>query len=444
MRTATRLINSIIVFIASNLYGFYVISKRIDDVLFIAFFAIVFILINIFPSYHGRRFQTALLRVCNSGNELLIIFLISSTLSAAYIVFLGFSIHTQSFLPWSINLLIALIAELIVFWNGIIRVYLTSKQLYVKWRVIGALAGWIPVVNLFVLLKIIGIVHSETWFENKKILTNEARKAERICSTKYPLLLVHGVFFRDFKYLNYWGRIPTELMKNGATVFYGNQQSALSSEACGKEIAERIRQVLIESGAKKVNIIAHSKGGLDCRCAISQFGAENCVASLTTINTPHRGCIFADYLLSKIPKKVSNSLAKNYNRALIKFGDTNPDFLAAVRDLTANSCRKMNDAILDSPSVYYQSVGSKLNRATGGRLPLNLSYPLVRHFDGPNDGLVSTESFKWGEKCQMVTVKGRRGISHGDMIDLYRENIKGFDVREFYVELVHDLKLRGF
>lgn len=29
------------------------------------------------------------------------------------------------------------------------------------------------------------------------------------------------------------------------------------------------------------------------------------------------------------------------------------------------------------------------------------------------------------------------------MIDLNRENIQGFDVREFYVELVHGLKKKG-
>ena len=40
--------------------------------------------------------------------------------------------------------------------------------------------------------------------------------------------------------------------------------------------------------------------------------------------------------------------------------------------------------------------------------------------------------------------QGRRGISHGDVIDLNRENIDTFDVREFYVELVSDLKRRGF
>ena len=37
----------------------------------------------------------------------------------------------------------------------------------------------------------------------------------------------------------------------------------------------------------------------------------------------------------------------------------------------------------------------------------------------------------------------KRGISHGVMIDLNRENIKGFDVREFYVQLVRELKEKG-
>lgn len=44
----------------------------------------------------------------------------------------------------------------------------------------------------------------------------------------------------------------------------------------------------------------------------------------------------------------------------------------------------------------------------------------------------------------MVPDAKRRGISHGDMIDLNRENIPGFDVREWYVQLVQRLKRKGF
>ena len=31
------------------------------------------------------------------------------------------------------------------------------------------------------------------------------------------------------------------------------------------------------------------------------------------INTPHRGCIFADYLLEKIPEKIKQKVAQGYN-----------------------------------------------------------------------------------------------------------------------------------
>ena len=84
-----------------------------------------------------------------------------------------------------------------------------------------------------------------------------------------------------------------------------------------------------------------------------------------------------------------------------------------------------------------------MKNARGGRFPLNASYYLVKHFDGENDGLVSIESAKWGDTCKVLYPPGRRGISHGDMIDLNRENIPGFDVREFYVNLVADLKRKG-
>lgn len=58
--------------------------------------------------------------------------------------------------------------------------------------------------------------------------------------------------------------------------------------------------------------------------------------------------------------------------------------------------------------------------------------------------MVSENSFKWGDNYTFLTTDGNRGISHGDMIDLNRENIKGFDVREFYVQLINDLKAKGF
>ena len=108
-----------------------------------------------------------------------------------------------------------------------------------------------------------------------------------------------------------------------------------------------------------MNIIAHSKGGLDSRYALSVLGADKYVASLTTVNTPHRGCLFAEYLLNKVSENMRNAIADKYNSALKKIGDPNPDFIAAVTDLTSSACAVLNENCPDCENVYYQSVGSK-------------------------------------------------------------------------------------
>lgn len=411
---------------------------------------ILIVYINFFPSLTTHKISTARNRILEDGIALLQIFLATTAIEIVCCItmlILGLPTGDDAAFShpffWIRQFGLAFLAECVLFWNGILRVYLTSVQLGIKWRVIGAVCGLIPIVHLYVLCRIIRITGNEVVYENEKYLLNQVRAENQECRTRYPILLVHGVFFRDFRFFNYWGRIPAELKRNGAAVFYGNQQSAASVARCGEELTARIRQIIAETGCEKVNIIAHSKGGLDSRYAICACGAADCVASLTTINTPHRGCIFADYLLDRIPSRICNQVASKYNAALTLLGDPAPDFMEAVRDLTASSCERLNELLPDSPQVYYQSVGTKMNHAASGRFPLNMSYPMVKHFDGANDGLVSVDSMKWGEAFTLLTVPKGRGISHGDMIDLNRENIADFDVREFYVNLVRDLKKRG-
>ena len=128
---------------------------------------------------------------------------------------------------WGI-LIPLLILNFIIFWIGIILVYISSTQLGIKTRVLGIVLGWVPIANLIMLFKIINICKNEIKFEKMVIKRDIAREKDQICRTKYPILLVHGVFFRDSEHLNYWGRIPRELIKNGATIYYGNHNSANS------------------------------------------------------------------------------------------------------------------------------------------------------------------------------------------------------------------------
>lgn len=459
LKTFTKTLTALIILTALNMRSvctFLFYADRIET-LFPASCAaaeiicyILILYINFFPTLTVRKVSTTRNKILEDGIALLQIFLITTAVEivcciAMLIIGLP-SGEDASFshpLFWLRQFGLAFLVELILFWNGILRVYVTSVQLGIKWRVIGAACGLIPIVHLYVLCRIIRITSNEVLCENEKYLLNQIRAENQECRTKYPILLVHGVFFRDFRFFNYWGRIPAELKRNGAVLFYGSQQSAASVAECGEELAARIGQIRQETGCDKVNIIAHSKGGLDSRYAISKCGAAPYVASLTTINTPHRGCIFADYLLDKIPDAVCHKVASKYNAALTLLGDSQPDFMKAVRDLTASACAGLNETLPDSPQVYYQSIGSRMNGAFSGRFPLNMSYPMVKHFDGANDGLVSVDSMEWGSRFTCLTVPGGRGISHGDMIDLNRENIDGFDVREFYVNLVRELKERG-
>ena len=411
----------------------------------------IFLAVNIRPIASAA--PTKRLRQLAQGCELLKMFLFTATVNTVgmglWLIPAIQDSRSSGFFSglmlviWIMLAVAIVILEAILFWSGMIRVYLTSVQLGLKHRVLAALCGWIPFVNLWYLGKIIRLTADEEEFETQKLELDEVRAESEVCRTKYPLLLVHGVFFQDFRYLSYWGRIPRALQRNGAVIYYGQQQSAASVEACGRELAERIRSIVAETGCEKVNIIAHSKGGLDSRAAISHFGAAPCVASLTTINTPHRGCIFAEYLLGKAPETFRQKVDDTYNAALRRLGDTEPDFLAAVTDLTESACLARNEETPDAPGVFYQSVMSWCEKARSGKFPLNVTYPVVKHFDGRNDGLVSVESGRWGERCTLLEPRGKRGISHGDVIDLNRENIRDFDVREFYVGLVSDLKNRG-
>ena len=440
MGVITLIINTIILFIVSNTY---ILDKTYNIKLPLILMVLFVTIMCIFPSLLNKRLYSKRLAVVRDGYRLLIMFLANIFLDIIlYInIILRYVIDVKALL---INAAVLVLILNIVFWAGMLRVYLFSKQLGIRYRVIGFILGLTPIVHLVMLVIIINVCRNEVKFENNKIKLNISRKNDEICKTKYPILLVHGILFRDSEKLNYWGRIPDELIKNGATIYYGNHSSSLAVKDSAEELATRIKEIIKETNCKKVNVIAHSKGGLDTRYAISNLGMDKYVASLTMINTPNHGCVFADYLLNKAPTKLKNRVSKGYNFTYKKLGDTNPDFMAGVSDLSSERAKELNKEMKSSNKVYYQAFGSVLNHPTGGRFPLNLTNNFVKQFDGKNDGLVGIESFPLNDNFTLIETPYRRGISHGDVIDLNRENIKGYDVREFYVQLVKDLKDKGY
>lgn len=271
---------------------------------------------------------------------------------------------------------------------------------------------------------------------------------EMNCKTKYPLMLIHGTGFRDLRIPLYWGRIPRVLKENGAAVYFGEQDCWGSVETNAHAICARIDAILKETGAEKINLIGHSKGGVEARMVASSLGYGDKIASITTISSPHRGSkTFSIFL--KAPRAFFSIAAFAVNNWIRLIGDRKPDFRRVCDEFAVSHMERFNEDNPDVPGVYYQSVAGVMKRPLSD-FSLWIANTVLDRIEGPNDGLVSTESAAWGERCITICGNTRRGISHLDEIDFRRaplsktagENVR--DITDFYVWLVDDLRRRGF
>lgn len=327
---------------------------------------------------------------------------------------------------------------------GALRAILRSKGLGVLKRLLALWLLWIPLVHL----PVFWLLYRKTGEEYERELARAALDRRRdetrpdLCATRYPLVLVHGIGFRDLKYFNYWGRIPGRLARYGGRVWYGHQQAWGTIERNAAALKQTILQVQRQTGCEKVNLIAHSKGGLDARYMISRLDMGSAVASLTTIATPHRGSELLD-LLCRLPDPVYRLITRRIDRVFAKAGDPCPDAYQASRQLSPAFCARFNEQTPDDPRVYYQSYAAAMKGFSSDFL-LSIPWLLLRLMGGENDGLVCLPSAQWGRFRGVIRGKNRRGISHGDLIDLKRQDYRGFDMLEIYINIAAELKEMGF
>lgn len=264
---------------------------------------------------------------------------------------------------------------------------------------------------------------------------------------RYPVLMIHGMGFRDMKLINYWGRIPAELKKHGCDIYYGYQDSNAPVEVNAEHISRRIDEILSQTGAEKVNIIAHSKGGLDSRYAISTLKMSEKVASLTTMSTPHNGSKTMDIIL-KLPDfliRIAGFFTDCWFRIL---GDKNPSSYKAFHTFSTANATEFNRNNPDAENVYYQSYAFVMKSAASD---IFMSVPslVVGLIEGENDGLLTPESAKWTNFRGVFRGAGRRGISHCDEVDMrrHRLSVKGkegvSDIVDVYKGAVDSLREMG-
>lgn len=121
----------------------------------------------------------------------------------------------------------------------------------------------------------------------------EARPGER--GPPLPVVLVHGLFGFDNVgvpgvKVHYFRGIVDHLATLGCHAHVVRLPRAASVPDRAQMLVDKITAL----GHDRVDIIAHSLGGLDSRYAIAKLGLAKHVRALVTIGTPHRGSPLAD------------------------------------------------------------------------------------------------------------------------------------------------------
>ena len=169
--------------------------------------------------------------------------------------------------------------------------------------------------------------------------------------TKYPIVLVHGLFgFDNIGPVEYWYGIPSALRADGAKVYVTQVSAANSTEVRGEQLLTQVKQILAATGAAKVNLIGHSHGGPTIRYVASI--RPDLVASVTSVGGVNKGSAVADVLLGVAPPgTLANSVVVSVTNGLatvINFlsggSGLSQNALAAAKSLSTAGSLKFNQA----------------------------------------------------------------------------------------------------
>lgn len=256
--------------------------------------------------------------------------------------------------------------------------------------------------------------------------------------TKYPVVLVHGMMAKDFPFWPAFRGITDFLKKHDISVYVTNQDGVGAIDTNALQLKAEIEAIIQKENCEKVNIIAHSKGGLDARYMISCLDMEKQVASLTTLSTPHHGSGLSARLL-QMPRFFSRILAFSNDTLFRLLGDHHPDIMQLGRDLTAEAMDRFNENVVNAPSVYYQSFSSA---TTSKKAFLRfIPYQISRYCEQDDtDGMVSVTSSRWGN--YQGSIDG--DIDHFKMVGIYGSKKKLADVGLFYLHIIEGLQSLGF
>jgi triacylglycerol lipase len=249
------------------------------------------------------------------------------------------------------------------------------------------------------------------------------RRAHRRATPRYPVVLAHGLLGFDEIRLgrarhDYFRGVSSRLEQDGCVVHRCRVARTASVAERAAELAAFVRAV----PARRVNLVAHSMGGLDARYALARLGLDRSVASLTTVGTPHLGTPLAD--LGAGLGRVARLWP-----ALERMGLN----VEAFHDLTTERMAEFNRAVPDARGVMYASVVGAPPRRREVTPLLVPSWLWLGAAEGANDGMVPAASQRWGDVLREIDA------DHFAQIGWSRR----FDAAGFYAELLRELRGRG-
>lgn len=275
-----------------------------------------------------------------------------------------------------------------------------------------------------------------------RLASQEAFPQPEVVHTRYPVVLMHG--FGMLSGLRRFGHLHEEAMHlriHGVLAYAPNVAPYQTVTVRAEQWRERLAIILDETGADKLNLIAHSMGGLDARYLISALGMAPYVATLTTVSTPHHGSGIASLVLER-PQRLRALVADfvNWMGASTTLYPT-ADVLAALVELTPQHLtERFNCAVPDDPGVEYRSFAGQAGKGTAvGINPLlRVQNALLFAREGVNDGLVSVQSAQWGD------FRGTVDADHAEQVGLRIMPGEGFRSNDFYLARAAELRAEGF
>jgi triacylglycerol lipase len=227
----------------------------------------------------------------------------------------------------------------------------------------------------------------------------------------YPIVLAHGVCRFDkiwsdaleidnnndpkIDNLHYFKGLRTKLINHGFIVYHSNVGWAAGVETRADQLRDNILQIIEKEEVEKVNIIAHSMGGLDARHMLFKYRYSDrlheCIASLTTVSTPHEGSPFADWGTDNLPHVIP--IAQKLGLCLNGFCDLRTDRCLGFN----NNPEVINFEKSCEKKIKFQTYAGN-QKFWGVFDALKLSYYIIEKKEGDNDGLVSVKSAKWRDR----------------------------------------------